>query len=96
VVGQIRSLLHSPEIIVATWRKVRQEIKGLKEREVAEQLRQFDGIWAELFPIEQERIIHLLVERIEVTGDGADITLRTEGLSTVFKEVYANRAQQAA
>jgi DNA invertase Pin-like site-specific DNA recombinase len=96
VVGQIRSLLHSPEIIVATWRKVRQEIKGLEEREVAEQLRQFEGIWAELFPIEQERIIHLLVERIVITGDGADITLRTEGLSTVFREMHVNRTQQAA
>jgi DNA invertase Pin-like site-specific DNA recombinase len=96
VVGQIRSLLHSPEIIVATWRKARQEIKDLKEREVAEQLRQFERIWAELFPIEQERIIHLLVERIEVTGDGANITLRTEGLSTVFQEMRANCAPQAA
>jgi DNA invertase Pin-like site-specific DNA recombinase len=96
VVSQIRALLQSPEIVVATWRKARQDIKDLTEREVAERLRQFEELWAELFPIEQERIIHLLVERIGVTGDGADITLRTEGLSAVLQEMHANRNQRAA
>lgn len=96
VVTQIRTLLQSPEIIVATWRKARQNVKGLTEHEVAEQLRQFDGLWSELFPIEQERIIHLLVERIEITNCGADITLRTEGIFTVLQEMRERPVRSAA
>ena len=35
----------------------------------------------ELFPAEQARIIRLLVERVEIGPDGADIRLRVAGLA---------------
>jgi DNA invertase Pin-like site-specific DNA recombinase len=96
VITQIRALLQSPEIIVATWRKARQDIKGLTEREVADRLRQFDELWSELFPIEQERIVHLLVERIEITSSGADITLMADGVSSVLQEMQERPRRNAA
>jgi DNA invertase Pin-like site-specific DNA recombinase len=96
VVEQIRALLQSPEIVVATWRRARQDIKTLTEREVADQFRQLEQLWAELFPIEQERIIHLLVRRIEIGSGGADITLQTGGLSSVLQEMRARPSRTAA
>jgi hypothetical protein len=59
-------------------------------------LGQFNELWAELFPAEQARIIQLLVERVEITAQGADITLRVEGLSSVLHEMRVPTATRSA
>ena len=89
VVGQIRSLVQSPEIVVATWKALRPRIKGITEREVWERLNSFEELWSELFPVEQTRIVRLLVEKIVICPSGADITLRTQGLGTLTGELGA-------
>lgn len=89
VIGQIKVLLQSPEIIVATWRVARKSIADLTEREVAEELRRFDDLWNELFPAEQARIVQLLVQRVDVSESGADITLKVQGLSGVLHDLRA-------
>jgi site-specific DNA recombinase len=45
VVDQLRVMLRSPEIIAATWRAARSEIKGLSENDVREALERLDPIW---------------------------------------------------
>ncbi len=87
VIGQVRALLQTPEIIVTTWRKAKQTIKGLTETQVREALHGFDELWSELFPAEQARIIQLLVERVEIGTSGAAITLRTEGLASLIRDL---------
>ncbi len=87
VIGQVRALLQTPEIVVATWRKAKQTIKGLTEAQVREALAGFDELWSELFPAEQARIIQLLVERVDISPSGADITLRTEGLASLIQDL---------
>ena len=89
VVDQLRGLLRSPEIIVGTWRAVRQSMGGIDEAEVREALERLDPLWDELFPAEQARIVQLLVERVDVGPDGADIRLRTEGLTNLVTELRA-------
>src|SRR6185436_13547359 len=69
VIDQVRGLLRAPETIVRTWRAGRRLIAGLKEAEVREALQRLDPIWSELFPAEQERVIQLLVERVDVTPE---------------------------
>lgn len=96
VVAQIKTMLQSPEVIVATWRAARQTIKGLTERAVRDELFRFEELWNELFPAEQARIVQLLVERVDITEAGADIRLRVEGLSTVFNDLRNGRDREAA
>ena len=48
-----------------------------------------DPLWNELFPAEQARIVQLLVERVDVSLDGADIRLRTEGLTKLAEDLRA-------
>jgi len=96
VISQIRTMLQSPEIVVATWRAARQSTKGLTERAVRDQLSQFEELWNELFPAEQARIIQLLVERIDIAEAGADIRLRVDGLTTVFNDLRVAHARDAA
>ena len=89
VIDQVRGLLRSPEIIVRTWRAARQSMDGLTEAEVREALERLDPLWDELFPAEQARIVQLLVERVDVSPDGADIRLRTEGLTNLVADLRA-------
>jgi site-specific DNA recombinase len=93
VIAQIKTMVQTPEIIVATWRAAKESIKGLTEHQVGDELRRFDSLWAELFPAEQARIVHLLVERVDLSEKGADITLKAAGLTSLIKELHVVLAQ---
>jgi hypothetical protein len=87
VIEQVRGLLRSPEIIVRTWRAARQSLDGLTEADVREALKRLDPLWDELFPAEQARVIQLLVDRVDVAPDGADIRMRNEGLTKLVADL---------
>jgi DNA invertase Pin-like site-specific DNA recombinase len=87
VVDQLRVLLRSPEIVVRTWRTARASSSELTEDDVRMALERFAPLWDELFPAEQTRIVRLLVERVELSEEGANIRLRTEGLTTLVGEL---------
>ena len=56
-------------------------------------LQRLDPLWDELFPAEQARIVQLLVERVDVSLDGVDIRLRTEGLTNLIADLNAVRPE---
>ena len=87
VVDQLRGMLRSPEIIVATWRSARSEIEGLSEEVVREALERLDPLWDELFPAEQARVMQLLVERVDAGLGGLDIQLRVQGLAHMVRDL---------
>jgi hypothetical protein len=87
VIDQLRIVLRSPEIIVATWRAAREASPNVTETEVREALHQFDDLWAELFPAEQARIVKLLVERVDAGVDSLQVQLRFAGLAHLYEEL---------
>ena len=87
VIEQVRVLLRCPEIIVRTWRVARRSIDGLSEADVREALARLDPLWNELFPAEQARIVQLLVERVDISTEGADIRLRTQELTSLVADL---------
>jgi hypothetical protein len=89
VIDQLRGLLRAPEIVVRTWRAARQIMADVSEVEVREALHRLDPLWSELFPAEEARIVQLLVERVDVSPEGADIRLRTEGLTNLVADLLA-------
>ncbi|MBA3518636.1 MAG: recombinase family protein, partial [Rhizobiales bacterium] len=91
VMDQLRKLLATPEIIVATWRAAREQDSGITEAEVRTTLLDFDPLWDELFPAEQARIVGLLIERVDIRGEGASIRLRTEGLASLVQDLRTRR-----
>jgi hypothetical protein len=93
VIDQVRRLLRAPEITVRTWRVARQSLDGITENDVRTALERLDPLWDELFPAEQARIVQLLVERVDVSPDGADIRLRTQGLTSLVADLGAIRPE---
>jgi hypothetical protein len=49
-----------------------------------------------LFPGEQERIVRLLVERVDLADAGAQIRLNLEGLAGLTRDMAAKREAIAA
>ncbi|MFN3146339.1 MAG: hypothetical protein ACE368_14415 [Paracoccaceae bacterium] len=83
VIGEIRRLLRTPEIIARTARVLKKERPDLDESTVSAALTQFDELWKALIPAEQARIVQLLVARVTVGEDGLDIDLRHDGLGAL-------------
>ena len=76
------------------FRDVDDEIQDMQsrlvtERDVAECLRRLDPIWDELFPLEQTRIMQLLIEQVTINTDGMNIRIRGNGLHSLVSEVRA-------
>jgi DNA invertase Pin-like site-specific DNA recombinase len=88
VIEQLRSLLRAPEIIVGTWRAAK-SMGDISEADVRDALYRLDPLWEELFPAVQARIVQLLVERVDISPDGADIRLRTQGLTNLVTDLGA-------
>ena len=84
---QLRALLRSPEVVMATWRAAGPQIEALSEAAVREALERLDPLWEELFPAEQTRIVQLLVQRIDLKTDGLELQLRTQGLGHVVQQL---------
>ncbi len=96
VITQVRALVRQPEVIVGTWQAAQAEMPDLTEHAVKEALDQLDPLWEELFPVEQARIIHLLVDRVEIGASGATVRLRLEGLASLVRDLGARDRQEAA
>ena len=97
VLDQVRHLIRTPEVIVQTWRAARKLGQSVSESEVRSALAEFEELWDELFPAEQARIVELLVQRVDVHADRLDITLKIEGLTSLYSELRGpTEFQQAA
>ena len=93
VIDQLRTVFFQPEIVAGTWKAARGQDETITEAEARAALQQLVPLWDELFPAEQARIVQLLVERVDVSPDGADIRLRTEGLTNLVADLRAVRPE---
>jgi hypothetical protein len=87
VIGRVRALLRQPDIVAGGWLAARQDAPDLPKEEARDALARLDPLWEELFPAEQQRIIHALVDRVVAGPSGADIRLRIEGLSGLARDL---------
>ncbi len=92
VLGQVKRLLASPEMVARTISAVRQEDSAADdaqpgEGEVIEALAALEPVWDELYPAEQARILRLVIERIDVAPDGICVTLHAAGIRSLVAEL---------
>ena len=66
--------------------------RALDEDDLRRALSDFDEVWAELFPAEQARIVHLLIEGVEydATKQEVAITYRPGGIQVLAEERNGN------
>ena len=97
VAGRLTELTAQVEAQERAVTQADQEMQALSsrigEQEVIEALASLDQVWEELFPAEQERIVQLLVRRVEVSPDGLDLELRAEGLESLAVELRSQERE---
>jgi DNA invertase Pin-like site-specific DNA recombinase len=101
VLGQVRRLIASPELVARTITAVRRENSAaedteLEEGAVIEALGALEPVWDELYPAEQARILRLLIERIDVAPDGISVTLHAAGIRSLVAELAGHEAPAPA
>jgi site-specific DNA recombinase len=69
---------------------------AISEGEVVESMKRFDTAWSELFPNEQERLVGLLVDRVDVHVDRIELRIRADGLQSLLAELTAKNAEAPA
>lgn len=92
--GEIDDVKRRLEVVASELRVLEETV--LTERDVIAALEKLDPVWDELFPGEQARIVQLLVERVEVSEDGLDVELRTDGLRSLVTEIGVEREPEEA
>ena len=57
------------------------------EVEVSEAFQSVETFWDDLFPLERNRLVRLLVEKVEIRESGIDLELKTQGLTNLIVEL---------
>jgi hypothetical protein len=100
VLGQVKRLLASPEMVARTIAAARREGEvgdaTLEEGDFIEALGALEPVWDELYPAEQERILRLLIEQIDVAPDGMSVTLHAAGIRSLVAELADQEAPALA
>jgi site-specific DNA recombinase len=101
VLGQVRRLLASPELVARIITAVRREDGAAEETEhdegeVIEALGALQPVWDELYPAEQARILRLLIARIDVAPDGISVTLHAAAIRGLVAELADHEAAALA
>lgn len=87
VMDQIRAALDAPEIVLTVLKEARKKYPRLDEARVCIALKRLRGIWDQLYPAEQNRLLRLLVERVQLRPGGMEITWRELGMYEVAAEI---------
>jgi len=92
VLAQIQATLTAPEVLIATWRACQRHPAGaaLDEPQVVLAMQRIGAVWEQLFPLEQQRIARLLIERVQLHARGLDIVWREDGWLGLGLEVAAH------
>ena len=67
-------------------REVNTQRPTVEEPHTIGALRSIDAIWEELFPAEQAKVLHTLIERITVRKDGITIKWHDKGLNNLLRD----------
>ena len=84
ITNQVLTLLRKPEFIVNT---IGQAVGKISENLIINSFKQIEKVWDELFPLEQARIVSLLIKDITISPNGLNIRILKEGLHSLSNEL---------
>jgi site-specific DNA recombinase len=89
VLAQVHKALQEPEMIIGVWQAgmALRERQEMDEPTVLVAMRQMSEVWENLFPIEQNRIMRLLIDRVQLHEDGLDIIWQDDSWQRFCREL---------
>jgi hypothetical protein len=89
VVGQVRRILQTPEIMAQAIREVQALDPEADAQKAIQTLQSIEPVWGELFPAEQARIVQFLVDRVTVSPSGIRVDMKSAGMRELIQSVIA-------
>lgn len=86
VLTQLQNILRQPRVITQVWESLQGMGHGFSEEDVRRQLGNMAVVWDELFPLEQRNLIQMLVRRVEMSPQGADIHMHMDRIGELMAE----------
>jgi site-specific DNA recombinase len=80
IISKIREMVSSPEILNQIYREAKQQDGVISLDYIRDSMEDFNHVWDHLFPLEQARLMHLIVARITVATHGVNIHFKPTGL----------------
>lgn len=96
VLQQLRAMMRQPGMINEIVPQAVALNDQLDEAPVTVAMTQLDGIWDQLFPAEQARVVQLLVERVIVSPDHIELRLWANGIGQMVKEIKPSKVTEEA
>jgi len=100
VLAQVHKALQEPEMIIGVWQAgmALRERQEMDEPTVVVAMQQMSEVWEHLFPIEQNRIMRLLIDRVQLHEDGLDIIWQDDSWRRFCRELERHQfvAEQRA
>ena len=87
VLDQLRLVLRSPNLIGEMLPRAIKLDPTLDEAKVTVAMTRLDAIWDQLFPVEQSRIVKLLVEKVIVSPNDLEVRLHPNGFEQVVLDL---------
>ena len=94
VLDQLRVLLRSPDLLGEILPRAIELDPSLDEAKVTVAMTRLDTIWDQLFPVEQTRIVKLMVEKVIVSPNDLEVRLRANGIERLVLELQPAGAAQ--
>ncbi len=100
VMVHVRAILGSAEVVTQVWREISKiedkAVAGMTEMQVAAALHRIDLVWDQLFPLEQYRIIQLLVEQVVISPNELQVKLHPNGVENLALDVIRDPGRSRA
>jgi site-specific DNA recombinase len=96
VMEQLRAMLRSPTVLSEIVPQARMLDPTLDEAKITVAMTRLDDIWNQLFPVEQARIVKLLVEKVIVSPNDLEVRLRANGIERLALEMRQESEEVAA
>lgn len=87
VIDQVRRILQAPEIIAQAVAEVQKLTPESDEQQTIQTLLSIEAVWDELFPAEQSKITHMLVDKVTVSPTGLKIDMKTTGMRDLVQSM---------
>ena len=89
-------MIATPEIRARALAALQADRPDIDDKAIIAALREFDALWASLFPAEQARIVQLLVARVTVGAAGIAVELRHDGFGSLARQMMAPQTEKDA
>lgn len=91
VLAQVAKLFSTPSLLQQVWKTGQSENAALSRASISEALSDMAFIWDDLFPVERNRLLRLLVKEVTVEETGLRIEIQSDGLECAIKELQAGK-----